>query len=352
MKVRSKMTSPALQAIGWNIFFENQLDMHAPERYVIARVSAHYSTEVVVTADTGEFRVPVKAAEAQGKVTVGDWLLLNETDHRAIRLLARKTLLYRKAAGEEGKTQLLVANVDTVFIVTSCNEDFNLSRIERYLAMAFQAGATPVVVLTKADLHEDPSSLAQQAASLHDGLDVVVLDARHPEQARVLSPWCGPGQSVAVLGSSGVGKSTLANALGASGQSTGGIREQDAKGRHTTTARSLHKLPTGGVLVDNPGVREFQLPDCDDGVADLFEDILELIAMCRFSDCKHSGEPGCAVLAALTSGELNARRYASFAKLNEEQDRNAKLLAKRQERDAAKSAKSMAAKKGRRREER
>jgi ribosome biogenesis GTPase len=345
------MSNPSLCSIGWNSFFEDQLVAIDHESVIVARVSAHHGSQVALFGENGEFRVPVQSAEAAGRVTVGDWVALNATDHRAIHLLDRQTLLSRKAAGEEAKAQILVANVNTVFVVSSCNEDFNLSRIERYLAMILQAGATPVVVLTKADLSENPAALAQLVEQLHPGLSVEVMDARSPEQAATLRSWCGTGQSVALLGSSGVGKSTLANALGAGELATGGIREQDGKGRHTTTSRSLHLLPTGGVLMDNPGVREFQLPDCDDGVADLFEDIVGLIAMCKFNDCGHDGVPGCAVQAAIQAGELDARRFSSFQKLNDEQSRNAKILAKRREREATRTYKSAIAKKRRRRDE-
>jgi len=343
------MTTAALQAIGWNPFFEKQLAPFDPQSVIVARVSAHHGTLVVLYGESGEFRVPVQSAEAGGKIAVGDWLVLNAGDLRALKRLQRKTLLTRKAAGEEAKPQILVANVDTVFLVSSCNEDFNLSRIERYLAMTLQGGVTPVVVLTKADLSDDPAALVQKARALHPGLVVEFLDARNPEQADVLRSWCGPGQSVALLGSSGVGKSTLANTLGAGDQTnrqtTGGIREKDGKGRHTTTSRSLHLLPTGGVLVDNPGVREFQLPDCDDGVKDVFDDVLQIVAQCRFSDCGHDGEPGCAVRAAIESGELDERRFASFQKLSEEQTRNAKTLEARRERIANRTNKSARARK-------
>lgn len=331
------MTTPTLRSIGWNSFFEDQLAAIDLPSVILARVSAHHSSQVVLYGPAGEFRVPVQTAEAAGEFCVGDWLVLNAADNRAIKRLERQTLLTRKAAGEEAKPQILVANVDTVFIVSSCNEDFNLSRIERYLAMTLQAGATPVVVLTKADLGDDSAALVEQARQLHPGLAVEVMDARRPEQVSVLKTWCGPGQSVALLGSSGVGKSTLANALGTSTQETGEIREQDGKGRHTTASRSLHLLPTGGVLVDNPGVREFQLPGCEDGVADLFEDVTGFIAECKFSDCGHNGEPGCAVLRAIESGELDERRFASFQKLEAEQARNAKTLADRRERDRKRS---------------
>jgi len=347
------MTTPALRAIGWNSFFEDQLAPAELESVILARVSAHHGSQVALYGETGEFRIPVQSAETEGKVAVGDWLVLNDAGNLAIRRLERQTLLARKAAGEEAKPQILVVNVNTVFIVCSCNEDFNLSRIERYLAMALHAGATPVVVLTKADLSDDPAALVLQAKQLHPGLSVEVMDARSSEQSSVLQAWCGPGQSVALLGSSGVGKSTLASALGAGELATGRIRENDGKGRHTTTSRSLHLLPTGGVLVDNPGVREFQLRECEEGVADLFEDVGELIAACKFSNCTHIAEPGCAILAAIQSGALDERRYASYQKLQAEQARNARTLAKRREREQQKtqSIKSAVAKKRRGRED-
>ncbi len=221
------MTSPTLQAIGWNAFFEDQLGPDSLQSAIVARVSAHHGSQVVVYGESGEFRVPVQSVEAAGKVAVGDWVVLNSADHRAIKILDRKTELSRKAAGEEVKSQIIAVNIDTVFIVSSCNEDFNLARIERYIAMTLQAGADPVVVLTKADLNSNPSELVQQAEHLHPGLPALVMDARCPEQVRVLNKWCGPGQSVALLGSSGVGKSTLANALGAGDLATGDIRESD-----------------------------------------------------------------------------------------------------------------------------
>ncbi len=344
------MDNPKLRAIGWKPFFQQQLPADRGGAVVIARVSAHFSSRVHLLGEAGEFQVPVQNAEAAGEIAVGDWLVFNAEDQRAIQRLERQTLLYRKAAGEEVKPQIVAANIDSLFIVCSCNEDFNLSRIERYLALSFQTGATPVVVLTKADLCEDPAALRQQAEKLHDGLVVETLDAREITQADVLKSWCGPGQTVALLGSSGVGKSTLANALGAGDLSTGGIREDDGKGRHTTTSRSLHLLPSGGVLVDNPGVRELQLPDCEDGLNTLFEDVLRIADECRFSNCSHEGDAGCAIRAAIESGELDERRFANFQKLNAEQAHNARSLAERRDRDrkTGKMYKSIIANKRRR----
>lgn len=327
------MNDAKLRAIGWKPFFHQQVHPDELEASVVARVSAHNGSQVLLLGEAGEFRVPVQLAESVGEIAVGDWLILNADDNRAIRRLERQTLLFRKASGEEVKPQSIAANLDTIFIVSSCNEDFNLSRIERYLALAMQAGTVPIVVLTKADLCENPAALRRQAEQLHEGLLVETIDARQSAQADVLKAWCGSGQTAALLGSSGVGKSTLANALGAGSLAVGEIRNKDGKGRHTTTSRSLHLLPSGGVLVDNPGMRELQLPACDDGITDLFDDVIQIAADCRFRNCNHEGDAGCAVTAALESGRLDERRYASFQKLNLEQAHNSRSLADRRERD-------------------
>ena len=328
-----EMDNHQLRAIGWKPFFEQQVSPDVLETVVIARVSAHFGSQVLLLGAAGEFRIPAQLAESTGEIAVGDWLVLTAEDHRAVQRLKRQTLLFRKASGEEVKPQVIAANVDTIFIVSSCNEEFNLSRIERYLALTIQAGATPVVVLTKVDLCSDPAALRRQVEQVHSGLLVETLDARQSAQAEVLTAWCSPGQTVALLGSSGVGKSTLANSLGAGSLATGEIRDKDGKGRHTTTSRSLHLLPSGGVLVDNPGIRELQLPACEDGLLDVFEDVVRIAASCRFSNCSHNGDRGCAVMAAIESGDLDQRRFANFQKLSAEQAHNSRSLAERRERD-------------------
>ncbi len=327
------MDNHRLRAIGWKPFFELQVPPAASGTVVVARVSAHYGSQVLLLGAAGEFRIPAQLAESAGEIAVGDWLVLTAADHRAIQRLERQTLFYRKASGEEVKPQVIAANVDTFFIVSSCNEDFSLSRIERFLALTIQAGATPVVVLTKVDLCSDFATLRRQVEQVHAGLLVETLDARQSSQVEVLKAWCGPGQTVALLGSSGVGKSTLANSLGVGSLATAEIRDKDGKGRHTTTTRSLHLLPSGGILVDNPGIRELQLPACEDGLLDVFEDVVRIAAGCRFSNCSHDGVAGCAVIAAIESGELDPRRVASFQKLDAEQAHNSRSLAERRERD-------------------
>ena len=277
-------------------------------------------------AETEEFSLPVGLIAKCGDVTVGDWLLLEPDTHRGVQRLERETLIARKAAGSQVKTQLIAANLDTLFVVSSCNHDFNPARLERYLALASEAGVNPVVILTKSDLCEDPDLLRQQASQLKAGLIVETLDARSPSQAIKLADWCGPGQTVGIVGSSGVGKSTLAMSLGTGPLDTQGIREVDSKGRHTTTARSIHRLDAGGLLVDTPGMRELQLADCEAGLIDVFDEIVSLAQTCRFRDCSHTKEPGCAVQAAIDEGELDPRRLKSFLKLQSEQARNARSL--------------------------
>lgn len=329
------MSSEQLRSIGWKPFFEQQVSIDFVE-FRIARVSAHHGSQLLLLGKDGEFSVPIQLADRKGEsdIAVGDWLVL-DANNRVLERLDRQTMLHRKAAGTEVKPQAIAANVDTVFIVTSCNEDFNLSRIERYLALILQSGATPVVVLTKADLVPDAAELRRQTERLHPGLLVETIDARDPEQTKALIEWCDRGRTVALLGSSGVGKSTLANALGAPDLATGGIREHDGKGRHTTTARSLHRLPSGGVLIDNPGIRELQLPACEDGVAELFDDVYLIARNCRFRDCRHEGDAGCAIHEAIEAGQLDERRFVSFKKLAAEQAHNSRSLAERHERDRA-----------------
>lgn len=269
-------------------------------------------------------------------ITVGDWLLLDPATDTVTARLERKSLIKRRAPGHDRQIQLIAANIDTAFIVTSCNADFNIARLERYIALVMEADVAPVLVLTKSDLCDDADDYAARARTISDQVPVVVLDARGGDPLTHLAGWCKPGQTVAFLGSSGVGKSTLANALtGTDAIATQAVREDDAKGRHTTTRRQLHVVAGGCVVLDTPGMRELQLTDVAAGLEELFDDLHSLSTQCRFRDCVHDTEPGCAVLAALARGEIDSARMARWKKLVAEDRFNSASLAQRKGKDRA-----------------
>lgn len=314
-----------LQQLGWQPVFQQQLTLEDYDNSIFARVIAHHRSGYVLASEQGEIQLAVH--HSQPPMTVGDWVILNN-EHQFSRLLERQSLFSRKAAGSKVAEQYISANIDTVFIVVSLNHDFNLSRIERYLALANEAKVEPVIVLTKQDLCDDVEEKIRQVQALDSMLMVESVNALDLESVQVLAPWCKLGKTVALMGSSGVGKSTLVNSLlGEQEQETGGIREDDSKGRHTTTSRSLHLLKDGGLLLDTPGMRELQLADCAEGVSETFSDIEELTLKCRFSDCQHQTEPGCKILAAIEKGDLTERRFNNYQKLLREQARNGATLA-------------------------
>ena len=302
--------------LGWSDFFEAQM-LAGEESLLPMRVaSVHRSRLTAISGDAVvDLTPPVHANTAD--FTVGDWVLTDPQALTLVRRLKRKTVLQRRVEGKE-TLQLVGANIDTLFIVTSCNAEFNIARLERYLALSNQAGTVPVIVLTKADMVPDASSFQQQAAQLQRGLDVVILNPRAENAAASLAQWCGTGKTVAVVGSSGVGKSTLVNALSGATQETGDIREHDSKGRHTTTSRSLHAITGGGWIIDTPGTRTLHVSDSADGIGTLFAEITELAHLCRFRDCTHAHEPGCAVRDAAARGAIDPERLLRWRKLLEE----------------------------------
>jgi ribosome biogenesis GTPase len=325
-----------LADLGWNTFWQSQVEPEAWDHVTPVRVMAVHRGGLEVAGSRIVTRIPPLAGHLGGDeaATVGDWLLLDGAG-RPLRLLARRSLFKRRAAGTGRQTQLIAANVDTVFVVSSCNQDFNVARLERYLALAREAAVTPVIVLTKADLAAAPGDFARRAARLALGLLVETVDARERASIACLEPWCGHGQTVALLGSSGVGKSTLVNTLAGAALATREVRADDDKGRHTTTGRALHRLPAGGWLLDTPGMRELQLTDVQAGLDEVFADIVALAAGCRFADCRHESEPGCAVRAAIAGGRLDPERVRRQRKLAAEEARNRESLAERLARDKA-----------------
>lgn len=320
-----------LQALGWQPFFSQQISVEDLRATPPVRVVQVHRNALHVLGDSIETTLPPRQ-----DVTVGDWLLLDRERPQSSQVLDRISLIKRRAAGTGRFEQLIAANIDTAFIVASCNQDFNVPRLERYIALAFEAQITPVIVLTKADLLADPQDYTDAARAISQTVEVVTLDARGSEPRSALAPWCKPGKTVAFLGSSGVGKSTLANALlNSQSIETQGIREDDSKGRHTTTRRELHSMPNGCMILDTPGMRELQLTDADAGIDDVFADIQQLSLGCRFKDCKHDTEPGCAVAQAIEQGDFDASRLARWRKLKAENAFNSASLAERRSKDKA-----------------
>ena len=323
--------SDTLHSLGWRAFFQSQVEADSPLRP--ARVMHAHRGSIDVVHEGGKDKVMLTGKAGGLGITVGDWVLLDPEEPLVRCRLGRQSLFQRRAAGTSGELQRIAANVDTLFVVTSANRDFNLARLERYLAIANEAGAFPLVIVTKADLAENVGDYVRAASELAPGILVEALDARDAQQVAVLRPWCASGQTVALLGSSGVGKSTLVNTLTGDHQPTRAVRDDDQPGRHTTTARSMHQLPGGGWLMDTPGMRELQLVNIGDALDDVFTEIAALSQQCRFADCSHDTEPGCAVQAAIEAGQLDSARLRRYQKLQAENRRNSETLAERRARD-------------------
>ena len=319
----------ALHDLGWTDSHTTDFEPHAAAGRIPARVAAQHRGAYVVFSELGELR-----AEPAGRLTheaagagelpaVGDWVAIAprpEEEAATIHgVFSRRTKFSRKVTLNAAEEQVLAANIDAVFLVMSLNEDFNLRRLERYVTMAWESGAQPVIVLTKTDLDPDYEPRVLEAEAVAFGIPVHAISSLTGDGLDLIRSYLAPGRTIALLGSSGVGKSTLINTLaGEELLATQTIREDDGEGRHTTRHRQLVLLPGGGLVVDTPGLRELQLWESSDGLAETFGDIEELAAQCRFSDCAHGAEPGCAVQAALADGTLAQDRWESYQKLQRE----------------------------------
>ncbi|MBR0654599.1 ribosome small subunit-dependent GTPase A [Plastoroseomonas arctica] len=317
-----------IEQYGWSDALRLEFEPHALAGYIPARIVMQQREVNLVAADVGNLsarlsgRLRHEAREA-GHPAAGDWVAVsaNAGDGKATihAVLPRRTAFVRRAADSAHTLQVIAANIDVVFIVTSMNADLNPRRLERFLAAAWQSGARPVVVLTKSDLCDEPEVQAAEIATLAAGCPVLVVSVRQDRGLHALMDHISPGETCVLIGSSGVGKSTLVNALlGEEQMATQDIRDADARGRHTTSFRQLVLLPGGGMILDTPGIREVGLIDADDGLGTVFDDIESLAQNCRFRDCVHGTEPGCAIREALDSGLLDADRWAHFQKLSRE----------------------------------
>ncbi len=328
---------PELRTFGWDDAWEQRflelsesvgfsLEERTPGRVVLELrgvCSVRTESGEVEAAATGRMRH--EAAGPGDLPSIGDWVVLEpparEGDAGRIHaVLPRRTRFSRKVAGAKTQEQVVAANVDTLFVVMGLDGDFSLRRLERFLAAGLESGAQTVVLLNKSDLAEDlPEQLAEVQAIVLDAAPVHVLSAKRDEGTDALAPYLIPGHTIALVGSSGVGKSTLINRLAGTEQmKTGDVRSGDDRGKHTTSHRELVQLESGALLIDNPGIRELQLWDAEQGLSGTFEDVEGLAEHCRFRDCRHEGEPGCAVLAGVESGELATERIESYRALQRE----------------------------------
>ncbi|HEY9635490.1 MAG TPA: ribosome small subunit-dependent GTPase A [Coleofasciculaceae cyanobacterium] len=320
-----------LELLGWENFFSKNISSHFQDGYTVGRVAVEQKNTYILYTEFGELLAEVsgkmryQATGRQDFPGVGDWVVISpiKGEPRATiqEILPRKSKFSRKTVGAVTEEQIVATNIDTIFLVSGLDNDFNKRRIERYLILVWESGANPVIILNKADLCDHVEQRQAEVEAVASGVPIVVLSAVENKGLDGLTPYLGRGQTVALIGSSGVGKSTITNQLvGQDIQSVQSVRLGDNRGRHTTTHRELIILPSGGLLIDTPGMREIQLWTGFDGLQETFADIETLATHCRFRNCKHEKEPGCMVQQALFDGTLDEKRFRNYQKLQQELD--------------------------------
>jgi ribosome biogenesis GTPase len=323
------MDTPDLETLGWSPHFDGHFSAYREQGLEPARVALEHQHIYRVYSGRDEplahvsGRLRHRAAARCEYPAVGDWVAIERgaVGHRATihGVLPRLSRFSRKAAGDVTEEQVVAANLDTVFLVSGLDRDFNLRRIERYVVTAREGGTSPVIVLNKSDLCDHPAHAVAEVSRVAAGVPIHAVSSRARAGLDALEPYLSRGHTVALLGSSGVGKSTLINALlGVDRQRTHEVRLKDGRGRHTTATRELIVLPQGGLLIDTPGMRELQLWEGDAAVGDTFDDIEAIAPGCHFRDCRHDSEPRCAVKAAVDRGDLPADRLSSYQRLRRE----------------------------------
>jgi ribosome biogenesis GTPase / thiamine phosphate phosphatase len=347
-----------LNQLGWSDRHAHSFASHRQSEFIIGRVAIEYRNSYLLYSEHGE-----KTAEVTGKFrhqatgiqdfpAVGDWVVIQTkvAEKHAIihKVLPRTSKFSRKIAGSTIEEQIIATNIDTVFLVSGLDGDFNLRRIERYLILAWESGATPVILLNKADLCPNLPQCLMEVAEIAMGVPIVTLNAMQEQSMELLQPYLQPGKTIVLIGSSGVGKSTITNQLkGELVQKVQAVRLGDDRGKHTTTHRELIMLPSGALIIDTPGMREFQVWSSTEGLPEAFSDIEMLVEKCRFRNCRHEQEPGCAVQQALMDRQLDRKRFLNYQKLQREaqhlsrkQDKRATLIEKERWKKNTKAARN------------
>lgn len=318
-----------LEQLGWSEYYASSFEPYCQRGFAVGRVAAEYRHTYLLYTEQGEQFAEVagklrhRAAGIQDFPAVGDWVVIQSNEAQATiqAVLPRRSKFSRKVAGSTTEEQIIAANVDTAFLVSGLDGDFNLRRIERYLILAWESGANPVILLNKADLCQEIEARLAAVEVVALGVPVIVLSAAQQQGLDALAPYLQPGQTIVLLGSSGVGKSTITNQLkGEHIQAVQAVRQGDDRGKHTTTHRQLIPLPSGALIIDTPGMREIQVWSGAEGLPETFADVETLAQHCRFRDCQHQQEPGCAIQAALSDGQLDPERFSSYQKLQRELD--------------------------------